>query len=737
MSGVNYDIKLNECLSIFFPQNIATINTNTKYYLYGFSNDNIYIIVHITDKYIENFKLKKKHEKYSEWKIFRIVGEISFIESFNELNKNMCTTKNEDNNKVNYLYLIYYNNIPIFKKKSGNEQNISALFILYDVKKYVYNMVDDHVNTLVLEAFRREDIKKKIKVKEKQNNNDTNKENNNGTYKESNIEKDKNKQTKFTDIYDTNSKSDKDIQTNNMKDCDSNNKNSSLFIDPFESDSYEKNNFSNEKCSFQNVDKSKKDKEYIYSENITPSSSSNNNNNNKGNDCDKEQLDKYNKDKDNKLKLNDKDEYISFNFIENKLTESFHMNQIIYLINKKCVFTKCLENYENRYFVLKKEEILKKKKKEKKMSIFSYIVSIILFFTYIISLINSCLYYVICTPKLFSEYIFSKKKINTFILIKHKFIFHSEWHNIFRSFMKNKQNPSEYYKYREILLIRIINLIIDIFLGFLIFFLLYFNVINLHYISEKAQIFYGTSTLTSILGTLLQNPLGFKLNNNFTSFIGSILVSILDKWDLITNTIPVNNSTVLNFVVYTSLLGFSFFLSFAIDYLRFVTAHVTIIYFFLKKICTLFHKNMYSLYLLFNGKKWNILKLRVDTNYYSNEEVLLGTILFTILIFLYPTIFVLVLVFGLIYLIINRIIYLLCVMEKIILYTPFYIFFIQPNCNKYISKGFKFTKYEVGEHELLKRYPNNSYLLLENIHFLFFDKIKLFINIFLYFKNLK
>ncbi|KOB59338.1 hypothetical protein PFHG_01094 [Plasmodium falciparum HB3] len=146
---------------------------------------------------------------------------------------------------------------------------------------------------------------------------------------------------------------------------------------------------------------------------------------------------------------------------------------------------------------------------------------------------------------------------------------------------------------------------------------------------------------------------------------------------------------------------------------------------------------MYSLYLLFNGKKWNILKLRVDTNYYSNEEVLLGTILFTILIFLYPTIFVLVLVFGLIYLIINRIIYLLCVMEKIILYTPFYIFFIQPNCNKYISKGFKFTKYEVGEHELLKRYPTNSYLLLENIHFLFFDKIKLFINIFLYFKNLE
>ncbi|SOV21695.1 phosphatidylinositol N-acetylglucosaminyltransferase subunit GPI1 [Plasmodium sp. DRC-Itaito] len=735
MSGINYDIKLNECLSIFFPKNIQIINTDTKYYLYGFSNDNIYIIVHITDKYIENFKLKKKHEKYSEWKYFRIVGELAFIENFKELHKNMCTIENEDNNKVNYLYLIYYNNIPIFKKKSGKEQNISALFILYDVKKYVYNMVNDHVNTLVLEAFRREDIIKKIK--EKENNIDINKESNNDTNKESNIENDKNEQIKYTDIYDTNSKSDKDIQKNNMKDCDSTNKNSSFFIDPFESDSYEKNNFIDKKCGSQNVDESKKDKENIYSENITPSNNNNNNYNNKANDCDKHQLDKCNKDKDNKLKLNDKDEFISYNFIEDKLTEPFHMNQIIHLINKKCIFSKCLENYENRYFVMKKEDILKKKKKQKKMSIFSYIISTILFFTYIISLINSCLYYVICTPKLLSEYLFSKKKINTFILIKKKFLFHSEWHNIFRSFMKNKQNPSEYYKYREILLIRIINLIIDIFLGCLIFLLLYFNVINLHYISEKAQIFYGTSTLTSILGTLLQNPLGFKLNNNFTSFIGSILVSILDKWDFFTNNIPVNNSTVLNFVGYTSLLGFSFFLSFVIDYLRFVTAHVTIIYFFLKKICTLFHKNMYSLYLLFNGKKWNILKLRVDTNYYSNEEVLLGTILFTILIFLYPTIFVLVLVFGLIYLIINRIIYLLCVMEKIILYTPFYIFFIQPNCNKYISKGFKFTKYEVGEYELLKTYPNNSYLVLENIHFLFFDKIKLFINIFLYFKDLK
>lgn len=47
---------------------------------------------------------------------------------------------------------------------------------------------------------------------------------------------------------------------------------------------------------------------------------------------------------------------------------------------------------------------------------------------------------------------------------------------------------------------------------------------------------------------------------------------------------------------------------------------------------------LYSLFLLFRGKKWNVLKERVDQEEYSLDQLLLGTVMFTCLIFLYPTV---------------------------------------------------------------------------------------------------
>ena len=45
-----------------------------------------------------------------------------------------------------------------------------------------------------------------------------------------------------------------------------------------------------------------------------------------------------------------------------------------------------------------------------------------------------------------------------------------------------------------------------------------------------------------------------------------------------------------------------------------------------------------SLWRLFRGKKWNILRERVDTAEYDISQLFLGTLLFTTLVFLLPTI---------------------------------------------------------------------------------------------------
>jgi phosphatidylinositol glycan class Q protein len=49
---------------------------------------------------------------------------------------------------------------------------------------------------------------------------------------------------------------------------------------------------------------------------------------------------------------------------------------------------------------------------------------------------------------------------------------------------------------------------------------------------------------------------------------------------------------------------------------------------------------LYSLFNLFQGKKWNTLRNRIDSCDYDLDQLLLGTILFTLLTFLFPTVVV-------------------------------------------------------------------------------------------------
>jgi phosphatidylinositol glycan class Q protein len=53
-----------------------------------------------------------------------------------------------------------------------------------------------------------------------------------------------------------------------------------------------------------------------------------------------------------------------------------------------------------------------------------------------------------------------------------------------------------------------------------------------------------------------------------------------------------------------------------------------------------------SLFHLFRGKKRNVLRNRIDSCDYSLDQLLLGTILFTLLFFLLPTVFVFYLLFA-------------------------------------------------------------------------------------------
>jgi phosphatidylinositol glycan class Q protein len=86
-----------------------------------------------------------------------------------------------------------------------------------------------------------------------------------------------------------------------------------------------------------------------------------------------------------------------------------------------------------------------------------------------------------------------------------------------------------------------------------------------------------------------------------------------------------------------SLLGLTVALATLSDLLSFTTFHLHLFFLVSARLQHWTISSAYSLFLLFRGKKWNVLKERIDSQQFSLDQLLLGTVLFTCLIFLYPT----------------------------------------------------------------------------------------------------
>lgn len=84
--------------------------------------------------------------------------------------------------------------------------------------------------------------------------------------------------------------------------------------------------------------------------------------------------------------------------------------------------------------------------------------------------------------------------------------------------------------------------------------------------------------------------------------------------------------------------GFSTQVAISLDVLRLLSLHVFYLYIMTARIFSMSLNGLYSLFQLFRGKKWNVLRQRVDSASYGIEQLLIGTILFSVIIFLFPTV---------------------------------------------------------------------------------------------------
>lgn len=102
---------------------------------------------------------------------------------------------------------------------------------------------------------------------------------------------------------------------------------------------------------------------------------------------------------------------------------------------------------------------------------------------------------------------------------------------------------------------------------------------------------------------------------------------------------------VIYFIGFSSFAGATMPISMFSDLLSLLTVHI---YCFYTASARIFHWQLtiiMSLFHLFRGKKHNVLRNRIDSCDYDLDQLLLGTILFTLLFFLLPTVAVFYLTF--------------------------------------------------------------------------------------------
>ena len=156
-------------------------------------------------------------------------------------------------------------------------------------------------------------------------------------------------------------------------------------------------------------------------------------------------------------------------------------------------------------------------------------------------------------------------------------------------------------------------------------------------------------------------PAGLKLNTELASFLGDLFIWVIDLWkgkigssmssfallihaECVSGLQPLLPH-VIYFIGFSSFAGATMPISMFSDLLSLLTVHI---YCFYTASARIFHWQLtiiMSLFHLFRGKKHNVLRNRIDSCDYDLDQLLLGTILFTLLFFLLPTVAVFYLTF--------------------------------------------------------------------------------------------
>lgn len=163
--------------------------------------------------------------------------------------------------------------------------------------------------------------------------------------------------------------------------------------------------------------------------------------------------------------------------------------------------------------------------------------------------------------------------------------------------------------------------------------------VSLHYVLELVLY----TSLRKVTLFLDNSPFGIKLNGALAKFLSELFLWIIDFSYVAYIKHIIRQQTLEQFIKimasFCSVLGATFALSLAVDFLSLLSMHISLFYFISAKIYHWKLSVMHTLFYLFCGKKRNVLRNRVDSNMFQLDQLLMGTLLFTVLVFLLPTVF--------------------------------------------------------------------------------------------------
>ncbi|OIW26495.1 Gpi1-domain-containing protein [Coniochaeta ligniaria NRRL 30616] len=157
---------------------------------------------------------------------------------------------------------------------------------------------------------------------------------------------------------------------------------------------------------------------------------------------------------------------------------------------------------------------------------------------------------------------------------------------------------------------------------------------------------FTVEALQRSISWLMGWPAGLKLNKELAVFLGDLFLWVIDYWSSCIETLRPALPQIILFLGFSSFAGASMPIALLSDLLSILTVHIYSFYLASARIYHWQLNILISLFHLFRGKKHNVLRNRIDSCDYDLDQLLVGTILFTLLFFLLPTVVVFYLNFA-------------------------------------------------------------------------------------------